>query len=74
MVNLSDNVYYPQDNIIMTEGIFRYQKKEKKRVCRKNAIVCCGGTLLLIGMNLFSFYIGSLLHPDKLILYHDGSC
>jgi hypothetical protein len=74
MTNLSDNVYYPQDNIIMTENIFRYQKKEKKRLCKKNTIVCCSGFCLLVGMNLFSFYIGALLHPDKYILNHDGSC
>ena len=76
MVNLSDNVYYSSENnrnTINMEDIFRYHKKENKTY-KKNTIVCCGGMFLLIGMNLFSFYIGSLLHPDKLILNRDGSC
>ena len=70
----SNNIYNSANDmnkINKTEDIFYYTKKNKKERCKNNTIKCCGALTLLIGMNLFSFYMGYFVYHNKLI--DDGS-
>jgi len=47
---------------------FFYSENNKKKRCKTGIIKCCGITILLLGVNAFSFYVGYIVSQDN-----DGS-
>ena len=40
---------------------FFYSENNKRRRCQRNIIKCCGGMIVILGMNAFSFYMGYIV-------------
>jgi len=66
----SDNIYHEATNL-NPSLFFHYEqnKKKKAKKFRLGVAKCCGVSLVIIGMNALSFYIGYLVSKDK----NDGS-